>query len=33
MKSHSLLDWYRILRTHHAWTVFQVIRYALWLAR
>jgi hypothetical protein len=29
----SILDWYRILRTHHQWTAFQAIRYALWLAR
>jgi hypothetical protein len=29
----SLLEWYRILRAHHQWTKFQVIRYALWLAR
>jgi hypothetical protein len=29
----SILDWYRILRTHHQWTMFQAIRYALWLAR
>jgi len=33
MKRHSLLDWYRILRTQHQWTVFQAIRYALWLTR
>jgi len=29
----SILDWYRILRAHHHWTVFQAIRFALWLAR
>jgi hypothetical protein len=28
----SILDWYRILRAHHHWTVFQAIRFALWLA-
>jgi hypothetical protein len=33
MKSPSPLEWYRILRAHHQWTVFQAIRYALWLAR
>ena len=33
MKSPSLLRWYRILRAHHQWTVFQAIRYALWLTR
>jgi hypothetical protein len=29
----SLFDWYFILRAHHQWTIFQAIRYALWLAR
>jgi hypothetical protein len=33
MKRQSILDWYRILRGHNQWTVFQAIRYALWLAR
>lgn len=33
MKLPSLLDWYHILRAHHQWTVFQAIRYALWLTR
>ncbi len=33
MKSPSLLNWYRILRANHQWTVFQAIRYALWMAR
>jgi hypothetical protein len=33
MKSPSLFGWYRILRNHYQWTVFQAIRYALWLAR
>jgi len=32
-QTRSLFHWYRILRTRHAWTVFQAIRYALWLAR
>jgi hypothetical protein len=29
----SILVWYRILRTHHHWAVFQAVRYAMWLAR
>ena len=33
MNSPSVLEWYRILQAHHQWTVFQAIRYALWLAR
>jgi hypothetical protein len=33
MKSPSLFNWYFILRAHHHWTMFQAIRYALWLAR
>jgi hypothetical protein len=33
MKSLSILDWYRIPRAHYQWTIFQSIRYALWLAR
>jgi len=33
MKPLSILDWYRILREQHRWTIFQAIRYALWLAR
>jgi hypothetical protein len=33
MKPLSTLGWYRILRAHHQWTIFQSIRYALWLAR
>ncbi len=33
MKPHFVIDWYRILRVHHQLTVFQAIRYALWLAR
>jgi hypothetical protein len=27
------LHWYRILRAHHHWIMFQAIRYALWLMR
>jgi hypothetical protein len=33
MKSLTIIQWYRILRAHHQWTVFQSIRYALWLVR
>ena len=33
VKSPSLLGWYRILRAQYHWSVFQAIRYALWLAR
>ena len=29
----SILDWYRVLRVHHHWPLFQAIRFALWLAR
>jgi len=29
----SLLEWCRILRAHHEWTIFQAVRFALWLAR
>jgi hypothetical protein len=32
MKRASILEWYRILRVHHEWTIFQAIRFALWLA-
>ncbi len=33
MKPLSILNWYRILRAHHRWTIFQSVRYALWLVR
>jgi hypothetical protein len=33
MKPLAILDWYRILRVQHQWTIFQSLRYALWLAR
>ena len=33
MKWHSIVKWYRILRVHYHWSVFQRIWYALWLAR
>lgn len=32
-KRPSILEWYQILRMHHHWTIFQAIRFALWLAR
>jgi hypothetical protein len=33
MKPRSILEWYRILRCEYEWTIFQSVRYALWLAR
>ena len=33
MMPQSILEWYFVLRTYHQWTIFQAIRYALWLAR
>jgi hypothetical protein len=33
VKRISVLSWYRLLRVHHHRTVFEAIRYALWLAR
>jgi hypothetical protein len=33
MKSLSILDWYRILRLNYQLTIFQSVRFALWLAR
>jgi hypothetical protein len=33
MKWQSIVEWYRILRVHHHWPLFEAIRYALWLAR
>jgi hypothetical protein len=29
----SILDWYRILRSHYHFTLFQAIRFSLWLSR
>jgi len=29
----SALGWYRILRVHYQWPLFEAIRFALWLAR
>jgi hypothetical protein len=33
MKSQSFVTWYHILRIHYHWTIFESIRWALWLAR
>jgi hypothetical protein len=33
MRSQSFAEWYRILRVHYHWPLFEAIRYALWLAR
>jgi hypothetical protein len=33
VKLPSILGWYRILRAHYPWPLFQAIRYALWLGR
>ena len=33
MKRLSIMDWYRVLRVRHHLTMFQAIRYALWLTR
>ena len=33
MRRLSIVEWYRVLRAHHHWAIFQAIRYALWLAR
>jgi hypothetical protein len=32
MKTPTIRQWYQILRQHYQFTVFQVVRYALWLA-
>jgi len=33
MKQHSVLFWYHVLRSNYQATMFQAVRYALWLAR
>jgi hypothetical protein len=33
MRTYSMLDWYRILRVHYQWPLFEAIRFALWLTR
>jgi hypothetical protein len=32
-KLSAFLGWYRVLRAHCEWPVFQAIQYALWLTR
>jgi hypothetical protein len=32
MKTPTILQWYQILRQHYQFTVFQAVRYSLWLA-
>jgi hypothetical protein len=32
MKTPTILQWYQILRQHYQFTLFQAVRYALWLA-
>lgn len=29
----SVLEWFRILRVHYQWPLFEAIQYALWLSR
>ena len=29
----SVLGWYRILRAHYQWPLFEAVRFALWLSR
>jgi len=33
VKPVSILQWYQILRLHYHWTIFEAIRFALWLTR
>ena len=33
MRPHSILSWYRLLRAHYHFPVFEAIRYAVWLCR
>jgi len=33
VKLRSILIWFRILRAHYHWPLFEAIRYALWLSR
>jgi len=33
VKRPSFIGWYRILRGHHHWAIFEAIRYSLWLFR
>jgi hypothetical protein len=29
----SVIEWYRILRIHYQFPLFEAVRYALWLSR
>jgi len=33
VKPVSILQWYQILRLHYHWTIFEALRFALWLTR
>jgi hypothetical protein len=33
MKTPTIFQWYQILRLHDQFTMFQALRFALWLAR
>jgi hypothetical protein len=33
MKPNFIVFWYRVLWTYRHWTMFEAIRFALWLAR
>jgi len=33
MNPAKVLHWYNVLRTHYHFTIFEAIRYALWLTR
>jgi hypothetical protein len=33
MKRIRFAEWYRILRVHYQWPLFEAVRYALWLSR
>jgi len=33
IKWQSVLIWFRILRAHYRWPLFEAIRFALWLSR
>jgi hypothetical protein len=33
MNSLTILYWYKVLKIHYQFTIFQTVRYALWLTR
>jgi hypothetical protein len=33
MKPLSIIEWYQVCVQHYHWTMFETIRYVLWLAR